>query len=182
MLHPGAGRTRPWWRRRPAAGLASAAAAAAVVLGVLWGPSPLEQVEESLCDRYRSDAPTGLPPALGCGGPEDGLLGVAASPVSELRNVLDADPRKDDPEWVSARTLVALLERNPDDVIHLLEGRDDWLDANPRLRSDYASALLLKDDLEGARAQLRRAVRSAPDDPLLQRNLARLESGGAYPE
>lgn len=151
---------------------------ALVAAGVAWlipEPTGMDPLRARLCEEYRSSAPGPLRPAIGCLGELDTVLGDSDQSLSDLYSELMLRPRPDDPDWLAARALVALLERSPDEVVDLLAGRDELLAAHPRLRSDLASALLMKGDVEGARDQLQLAVQAAPDDPELRANLAALE-------
>lgn len=151
---------------------------ALVGVGTTWlvqQRSEFEAVTDQLCFNYHREASVVLQPALGCGAAAIGTLGPGGPDLSEPRIILEARARPNAPEWLAARSLAALLEGNPEDVLDLLSGRAELLDAHPRLRSDLAAALLLQGDLDGARAQLERAVELAPDDPLLRANLQVLE-------
>lgn len=173
-----AGRARRW-RLWPVA--VAACIGALVAAGVAWlipEPAGVDPLADRLCESYRQSAPGPLLPALGCEGELNPLLGDGAVGLSDVYCELMLRPRPDDPRWLAARSLVALLERSPDEVVLLLEGREDILAASPRLRSDLAAALLMKGDEEGARAQLRLAVEAAPDDPVLRANLQEVNPRG----
>lgn len=163
------------WRFRALA--VAACIGALVAAGVAWlipEPTGMDPLRTRLCESYRSSAPGPLRPAMHCEGELDTVLGATNPGLSDVYAELMLDPRPDDPEWLAARSLVALLERSPDEVVDLLAGREVLLDANPRLRSDLAAALLMKGDVHGARSQLRLALEAAPGDPVLQANLAEL--------
>lgn len=165
-------------RWRPAA--LAAACLALVALGAVGALVAAPQVQtwriaRDVCESWRKNPPLALAPALDCAEPTDALLGSASQAIAGPRAALDARSRPDDADWLAARTAVALLERNPEDALRLLRDRDDLMDENPRLRSDLAAALLLGGDMDGARRELERAARLAPDDPLIEGNLRMLE-------
>lgn len=165
-------------RARTAAVAAAACLAALLAIGTVGGVRGRRSKEQALrdevCEIYRTRPPMAFPPALGCDRPYAALAGTAPTDVGAIRAALEVDPRPDDPEWLAARVLLALVQRHADEATGLLDGKDALMDAHPRLRSDLAQALLLRGDREGARAQLQRAVSLAPGDEQLRRSLDEL--------
>jgi hypothetical protein len=175
----------PRWWSRPAALAAAAVIGAALALGAAWWQGlddrELARTSEEICEEWRQDAPTGLHPSLSCGEPTSALLGSAPRSLPGPRTALDSHPRPRDPDWLAARALVSVLERNPDEAIELLQRHEDLLTDAPRLRADLAAAYLQKGDVEAARAQLRRGLLDAPDDPALLHNLETLDLRSTVP-
>lgn len=172
---------QPVVRPRPALVIGVAvAAAAAIVLGLtLVLPETATRpdvaaISEVLCEQYRTEGQLRLEPALACGEPVDLLLGVGGGGLVAQRDLLDGDPRPDDAEWLRARTMLALLLRDADLVIELLEANEALLVEHPDLRSHLAEAWLMKNHPDRALHELEKGLRESPDHPLLLNNLRRL--------